>query len=137
MKNRKTFLLDSQKPNGRVAKEDHGPVGKVIFEYVIEFFKEQRVDCKLDEWEFSIADVPQQFGNDDCGVFACLYMELRVGHLPVECKNSWHKQEHVEEQRTQIAANLLLWNYNGHKNAIIQKAKDWSMQKEKGKKKAK
>ncbi|CAL1403861.1 unnamed protein product [Linum trigynum] len=107
MKNRKTFLLDSQKPNARVAKEDHGPVGKVIFEYVTEFLKEQGVDCRLDEWEFSIADFPQQFGIDDCGVFACLYMELWAGHLPVQYKNSWPKQQHVEEQRTRIAANLL------------------------------
>ncbi|CAI0559633.1 unnamed protein product [Linum tenue] len=35
-------------PNARVAKEDHAPVGKVIFEYVTKFLKDQRVDCKLD-----------------------------------------------------------------------------------------
>ncbi|CAL1406088.1 unnamed protein product [Linum trigynum] len=75
IKNKKTFLFDSIKPNAQVAKKDHGPNGKMIFGYAAAFLKEQGVDYALDKWPFNIAVVPQQVGNDDCSVLACLYME--------------------------------------------------------------
>ncbi|CAL1378208.1 unnamed protein product [Linum trigynum] len=109
----------------------------LFFGYAAAFLKHQGVDCAMDEWPFNIADVPQQEGNHDCGVFACLYMELWAGHLPVEYKASWHKQPHVQEQRTRIAANLLLWEHNRRKDEIVEGAIKWHAKKEKEKGKRK
>ncbi|CAI0419165.1 unnamed protein product [Linum tenue] len=68
----KTFLLDSQKPKPAVAKVDHSPMGKLIFEYGAAFLAKHNLDFPLHDWDFLIADVPQQKGNHDCGVFACM-----------------------------------------------------------------
>ncbi|CAI0461606.1 unnamed protein product, partial [Linum tenue] len=87
------------KPKPAVAKVDHGPMGKLILEYGAAFLAKHNIDFPLHDWEFLIADVPQQKGNDDCGVFACMFMELWAGHIPSEYKETWHLAKHVEHQR--------------------------------------
>ncbi|CAL1377748.1 unnamed protein product [Linum trigynum] len=83
-------------------------MGIKIFEYGAAFLAKYNIDAPLHNWEFVITDVPQQDGNTDCGVFACMFMEHWAGHIPSEYKQIWYKQEHVEHQRASIAANLLL-----------------------------
>ncbi|CAI0392177.1 unnamed protein product [Linum tenue] len=75
LRSQKTFLLDSLKPKPAVAKVDHSPMGKLILEYGVAFLAKHNIDAPLHDWEFLIADVPQQAGNDDRGVFACMFME--------------------------------------------------------------
>ncbi|CAL1354359.1 unnamed protein product [Linum trigynum] len=137
MKNRKTFLLESQKPTARVAKEDHGPVGKVIFEYVTEFFKEQG---SIVNW-ISGNSALLTFLSNLATMIAVYSLAFTWSYGRVtfrwnvktvgRSRNMWRNNEHG------LQHNLRLWNYNGHKDAIIQEAKDWSMQKEKGKGKKK
>ncbi|CAI0432095.1 unnamed protein product, partial [Linum tenue] len=75
LRSQKTFLLDNMKPKPAVTKVDHCPMEKLILEYGAAFLAKHNIDFPLHDWEFLIADVPQQKGNDDCGVFACMFME--------------------------------------------------------------
>ncbi|CAL1369049.1 unnamed protein product [Linum trigynum] len=133
LRSQKTFLLDSIKPKPAVAKVDHSPVGKLILEYGAPFLAKHNINAPLHDWEFLIADVPQQKGNDDCGVFACMFMEHWEGHIPSEYKETWHLAKHVEHQGASIAGSLLQWKYNKVRNVILEEANEWEKDKEKGK----